>query len=410
MATNADFDALIVRIDAATTTLENSVDAVANGSADVEAAVIEAQQAATTSQQQATLATNSATIASNSATTATQQAQAATDLVTQLEASVVLEEAPQDGQQYARQDGAWTVVEATGGGSVTSVNSIAPDVNGNVTLSATDVGAKPSSYIPTWSEVTGKPTVFPTNWANVADKPTTFTPTIGTTADTALAGNTVIPTNTSDLTNDSGFITEAAIPTNVSQLTNDAGYITAAQVPTSGLEEAPNDGQQYARQNEAWSPVQSPTAPLVGVEVGALGFRSTPAMLTAWATAGAWFAQPLSELRGVSPSARSGWDPYFSDPVNLAKMPAGLYYFRGTDFKGAGNPLTGRQGFIAVINYSSTKNIVNGVQVNKPPTANLGIKGAISFSWSGNSTTQSAAIHILSLNANSYSVMSWVAA
>lgn len=44
-----------------------------------------------------------------------------------------------------------------------------------------------------------------------------------------------LPTNTSDLTNDSGFITSAAIPTvptKTSDLTNDSGFITSAAIPT----------------------------------------------------------------------------------------------------------------------------------------------------------------------------------
>ncbi len=41
-----------------------------------------------------------------------------------------------------------------------------------------------------------------------------------------------IPTNISDLTNDSDFITSAALPTKTSQLTNDSGYITSTSVPT----------------------------------------------------------------------------------------------------------------------------------------------------------------------------------
>lgn len=48
---------------------------------------------------------------------------------------------------------------------------------GVVDLTAADVGARPSSYVPSWSEVTSKPTTFP--------------PTIGTTATTAKAGNYV---------------------------------------------------------------------------------------------------------------------------------------------------------------------------------------------------------------------------
>lgn len=65
-----------------------------------------------------------------------------------------------------------------GGGAVDSVNG----QTGDVTLTASDVGALPDDYTPpaaTWGDVTGKPATFP--------------PTIGTTASTALAGDTVIP-------------------------------------------------------------------------------------------------------------------------------------------------------------------------------------------------------------------------
>jgi len=44
-----------------------------------------------------------------------------------------------------------------------------------------------------------------------------------------------VPTNTSDLTNDSGFITDAdipAIPTKTSELQNDSGFITSSALPT----------------------------------------------------------------------------------------------------------------------------------------------------------------------------------
>ena len=42
----------------------------------------------------------------------------------------------------------------------------------------------------------------------------------------------IIPTNTSDLTNDSGFITSADVPTATSQLTNDSGFITTSDLAT----------------------------------------------------------------------------------------------------------------------------------------------------------------------------------
>ena len=45
----------------------------------------------------------------------------------------------------------------------------------------------------------------------------------------------IIPTATSDLTNDSGFITNADIPTDISAFTNDAGYLTSSDVSDVGL-------------------------------------------------------------------------------------------------------------------------------------------------------------------------------
>lgn len=213
MATNADFNALIARITTATNTLEADVITITEGASDIDASVAAAQlaeanaeAAASNAAAQVTLAANQVTLAAGQVTLATNQANAAAAsvveaqaLVTELEASVILEEAPVDGQQYARQDASWTVVTSGGGsGTVQSVNNVEPDVDGNITLTAANVGAKDASYVPTWTEVTGKPT--------------TFAPIIGTTATTALAGNTVIPTNTNQLTNGSGYITAAGAP------------------------------------------------------------------------------------------------------------------------------------------------------------------------------------------------------
>lgn len=47
---------------------------------------------------------------------------------------------------------------------------------------------------------------------------------------TRINGITVLPTKTSDLTNDSGFITSASLPTKTSDLNNDSGFITFNQV------------------------------------------------------------------------------------------------------------------------------------------------------------------------------------
>lgn len=65
-------------------------------------------------------------------------------------------------------------------------------------------------------------------WAKAANKPTYTASEVG-----ALPDSTVIPTLTSQLTNDSGFITSANIPTKTSDLTNDSGFINGSQVPSN---------------------------------------------------------------------------------------------------------------------------------------------------------------------------------
>lgn len=47
-----------------------------------------------------------------------------------------------------------------GSGTVISVNSIGPDVGGNITIGASDVHALPDSYTPSYSSITGKPSTF----------------------------------------------------------------------------------------------------------------------------------------------------------------------------------------------------------------------------------------------------------
>ena len=56
------------------------------------------------------------------------------------------------------------------GPNVTSVNGQSGEVN----LDASDVGAKDSSYTPTWAEITGKPTLFSGSYEDLSDKPTLF--------------------------------------------------------------------------------------------------------------------------------------------------------------------------------------------------------------------------------------------
>ena len=65
-------------------------------------------------------------------------------------------------------------------------------------------------------------------WAKAQNKPTYTAVEVH-----ALPDTTVIPSTTSQLTNDSGFITSASLPTKVSDLTNDIGFIVGADVPSN---------------------------------------------------------------------------------------------------------------------------------------------------------------------------------
>lgn len=313
MATNQDFDALIVRIGTATTTLENSVQAVAEGSAEVEEAVAQAQQAATNATTQATNAANSATQANTAVTNATTQATnaansanaantAKTDTQTikqetqtiadNLLATAPFQEAPQDGSIYGRQNGQWSIVDTGGATPVTSVNGEAPDAQGNVTIE---------------------------------------------------------------------------VPTLTSQLTNDSGFITASEVPASPVQEAPTDGQQYARQNGAWSVVESSgggggawPAPWEfpqesGTDITIDG-GTTYVPWTQWSFANPFKAQPFNILRRTTTPVVdlvTGYNAWFTGVANLGTLPAGKYYFGSQDFKSAagGAALSGKEGVIYIENY-----------------------------------------------------------
>lgn len=312
MATNADFDDLIERIDTATTTLENSVQAVAEGSADIADAVAEAEAAANTAQQQAVLAGNSAAAAvaasgeaqthatnagnaASAAATARDEAQDAVveaqNIADDLLATAPFQEAPLDGGVYGRQNGEWALVETGGATPVTSVNNEFPDAQGNVTLE---------------------------------------------------------------------------IPTKTSELINDSGFITAAEVPPSGIEEAPEDGQQYARKDGEWVVVEAGggggawPAPWehpqeAGTEITSDGSNWVP--WTQWSFANPFKPQPFNALRRTTNpivNTAAGYNAWFTSAANLATLPAGKYYFNTSAFKNeaGGAGLNGKSGVIYVENYS----------------------------------------------------------
>jgi hypothetical protein len=340
MATNADFDALIVRINTATNTLETDVATITAGADNVQESVAAAQlaeanaeAAAVDAAGQVTLAQDQVALAAAQANEAAQSVVEAQALVTELEGAVVIQEAPEDGQQYARQDGEWTVVTSGGGeGTVTSVNSIAPDEEGNVTLSASDVGAKPSSYVPTWGEVTGKPT--------------TFAPIVGTAANQAMPGNTVIPTNTNQLTNGAGFVTAATAP--VRSVAGKTGVVTlAGEDITSGVvaPERLGTGTPTAdlvlKGDGTWGSAPAGNMPLSEGSVKMYGNT-----VTSWPFASIFQGVKLDQVSNTAGTVVGA--QWFSTNSTLNNMPGGFYAFDSNDF--STGSLSGKGGFILVVN------------------------------------------------------------
>ena len=108
-----------------------------------------------------------------------------------------------------------------------------------------------------YSDVSGTPTI-PTNtsdltndsnFATTGDIPTNVSEL---TNDSNFATTGDIPTNVSDLTNDSNFVTASDIPSNISDLTNDSGYITSSAITdfiTSS--DVPSNPQWWLKENHA---------------------------------------------------------------------------------------------------------------------------------------------------------------
>lgn len=374
MATNADFNTLIARITTATNTLEADVLTITEGSTDIAEAVAAAQLAETNAETaassataqvplaaaqvtlaanqvtlaagQVALATTQANTASSAATTATTQANRAQNIADNLLATAPFQEAPKDGNVYGRKDGSWSVVTGGGGsGTVKSVNNVEPDVGGNITLTASDVGAKPASYVPTWTEVTGKPATFP--------------PTIGTTADTALAGNTVIPTNTNQLTNGAKFVTATTAP--VRSVAGKAGVvvleaadIASGVMATARLGTGTANATTVLLGNGTWGSAPASTG---GFALEVSDFYVNNVLTTTWPTANPNTPIVLNNCTrkpgGGAVSVTGGG--FLTNADNRAYLPDGVYAFNGQTFP-SGHPLTGRIGIIH--KYTGSNGIV----------------------------------------------------
>ena len=98
-------------------------------------------------------------------------------------------------------------------------------LSSDIVLTASDVNALPAStVIPTVNNAT---LTIKKNGNDVAS----FTANSGTD----VSADIIVPTKTSDITNDSGFITSAALPTKTSDLTNDGASGTSTYVESDDL-------------------------------------------------------------------------------------------------------------------------------------------------------------------------------
>lgn len=338
MATNQDSNNLITRVNEATTQLELNVATLAESSTDVTQAVTEAQAYATDAKASKVSSEQSATTATQQATKATTEANRATQAVEDAKALAPFNEAPKNGQTYGRKDGLWSIVESSGGGggvgTVTSVNNVAPDKTGNVTI---NIPQPVEQVNADWNALSGK--------AQILNKPTI--PSEQVNADwNAVNGKARILNKP----------TIPVVPTNVSSLNNDAGY----------LKDAPKDSKQYARKDGAWAEVEASGGGGGGSNLGYA--TKEPDWYYDGASGTNWLKQnpfepiQLSKVASwVTGNYKIGADLMNAD--GLINIPSGRYWFTTTDFTVA--PLQSTRGYIEVIevpNSTSTTNIPKTVK------------------------------------------------
>ena len=334
MTTNQDFNNLITRVDEATTQLERNVATLADSSTDVAQAVTEAQAYATDAKVSKVSSEQSATTATQSATKATTDANRATQAVEDAKALAPFNEAPKNGQTYGRKDGLWSVIVASGGGgvgTVTSVNTVAPDKTGNVTISIPQPVEQVNAD---WNAISGK--------AQILNKPTIPSEQVNVDWN-AVSGKAQILNKP----------TIPVVPTNVSSLNNDAGY----------LEDAPKDSKQYARKGGAWTEVvASGGGSNLGYATKEDDWYYDGVSGTNWLKQNPFEPIQLSKVASwVTGNYKIGAE--LMNAEGLIKIPSGRYWFTTTDFTVA--PLHSTRGYIEVIevpNSTSTTNIPKTVK------------------------------------------------
>lgn len=234
MANNQDFDTLMNRVEAATEQLEINVGLLTETGEDLQEVVLETEGYRDESRgyaqdaSESLLSAQEAVTQAQGAATQAQQSVADAEAIKQQTETIRddflqnnVGEAPKDGREYARKDGGWSVVTGGGGGgsgTVTSVNNVLPDENGNVEITipeqvnadweategASEILNKPTLFSGNYDDLEGLPTLFDGDYNSLSNQPTLFDGQYS-----SLSGTPTIPTKTSDLTNDSDYITDA---------------------------------------------------------------------------------------------------------------------------------------------------------------------------------------------------------
>lgn len=333
MATNQDFDNLITRVNTATNTLEVVVGNISQAGGAITDQVLEAKKASAEAKEEATNATNQAniasaqaTISSNKASEAIQEAQKAQQAKEQAQQAVEeaktlapFQEAPKNGSVYGRKDGVWTLVESSEGGkgTVVSVNGIAPDVQGNVTLPIPEQVNSDWNATEGLAQILNKPTLFSGDYNDLKNKPMVFS---GNYDD--LVGAPTVPNRTSQLYNDSSFLTDA-----------------------------PFDGESYVRNSGEW----------VAIETGSSGGGADTSLgygieeeyvyydgqeMTNWVSSNPFTIAELSKVMAYGIEDEIQGKDFFTGSDNLRKLPSGRYNFNEYTFPN--EPLNGKKGYIDV--------------------------------------------------------------
>ena len=160
----------------------------------------------------------------------------------------VVTEAPIDGSEYVRKDGAWAASQP---GGVTSVNG----ETGAVVLDATDVGADPAGSA---STVQGN---LNSHTGNTSNPHSTTAAQVGADAAGTAAAAIVTHVGLPDPHTQYTTTAEAAAAAPVQSVNGLTGAVSLTILP-----EAPIDGKQYARKDAGWSEVVSSGGSSAGIQ------------------------------------------------------------------------------------------------------------------------------------------------